>query len=531
MPKLKFFSPKKQNLLKKANLIFIFILFIINLESFNCQETESDYEECDYFPSIFDTHCFNDILIFNNKKYQAGNFATNKNGDIILQFSEEDELSSSRLFYGLTKDGKNFFLNQTSSTKEINVNIDEIREQYGLINPYRIYHSLNLFVPIKDDPNKGNQYLFSINSYSSLVELYDLNNENNTNYIWNFNDFFNLDEDIYFFPYDFSLFESSKESAYFLVIIPKVDVYVDMLNSSFIKKFRFKSFGNEAYEEISSTSYNDYLYNRIINAFYMEDYRTLVILTYGEIEDNSQDYEYEDIRLSRRLRNNYEFTFKFYNYNLKPLSYANDMKLDIELNYINYQGEELFFKSIYLGNQYVIFAYIIYYYDSFIVLFEFLQINYFSETKRISTIEWGESLLYNFVFDESLSDFIKIDNRRLAFIYNSGIVENSNGGETIPRLRNLNIQNNDKLLIILIIDIIQSSNYLTIRPYVFNINNLVPKMGLSSYMYNGYLLFTTNTILEKDNSNFEDSEDYFSIFMAFSYGNGTDDTIEIIRLN
>ena len=50
-------------------------------------------------------------------------------------------------------------------------------------------------------------------------------------------------------------------------------------------------------------------------------------------------------------------------------------------------------------------------------------------------------------------------------------------------------------------------------------------MGLSSYMYNGYLLFTTNTILEKDNSNFEDSEDYFSIFMAFSYGNGTDDTI------
>ena len=38
--------------------------------------------------------------------------------------------------------------------------------------------------------DKKNQYLFSINSFYSMVELYNL--DNNDYYIWNFNDFFVL---------------------------------------------------------------------------------------------------------------------------------------------------------------------------------------------------------------------------------------------------------------------------------------------------------------------------------------------------
>ena len=183
----------------------------------------------------------------------------------------------------------------------MDVDVDEIRDEYGLYNLDEI-NSLNLFVTIKNDPNKANQYLFSINSYSSLVELYNFNDENNTNYIWNFNDFFNLEEDSYIFPYTYSLLEFNRESTYFLVIIPKIDIDEYMLNTSFIKKFRFKSFDKEAYEEITSLSYNEYLYNFIINAFYMDDYRTLVVLTYAELEGNSPvNGEY----FSRRLTNYY----------------------------------------------------------------------------------------------------------------------------------------------------------------------------------------------------------------------------------
>ena len=65
--------------------------------------------------------------------------------------------------------------------------------------------SKNLFISFKND--KKNQYLFSINSYNSMVELYDLNNDNNNYQVWNFNKFFNLNEDDYFYPFEFELFE------------------------------------------------------------------------------------------------------------------------------------------------------------------------------------------------------------------------------------------------------------------------------------------------------------------------------------
>ena len=180
--------------MKKADLFFFLIIFLSTLTIFYCQVEGN-----------------NNILIFDSRKYQAGNFAANKNGDILLQFSEFNEDYSSRLFYGFSKDMKKYFLNQTSFTKEIEIDINEIIGEYGLYNPYGIYNSFNSFASVNNDPNKNNQYLFSINLYSSLVELYNLNNDNNTHYIWNLNNFFNLDEDIYFFPYDFSILELKKE--------------------------------------------------------------------------------------------------------------------------------------------------------------------------------------------------------------------------------------------------------------------------------------------------------------------------------
>ena len=278
------------------------------------------------------------IIVFKHKNYRAGNIAKNKNGDLVFECFEGDEQSSSRLFYGLTKDGRNFFSNQPSYTKEININMDEIIDDYGYFNIYGIYNPINLFVSIKNDPNKGNEYFLSINSYYSTVELYNFNNDNNTHYIWSLNKFFNLDEDLYIFPYDYVLFELSKESIYFIAFIPKVNVYEDMIGANFIKKFRFKSFDSEAYEEIASISYNDYLDKRIIDTFFMDDYRTFVVLACEKVE----------IRRIENREYKYKFAFKFYNQNLKTLSYAKDIILesDILIDYFYLEVEGFFFKSI-----------------------------------------------------------------------------------------------------------------------------------------------------------------------------------------
>ena len=312
----------------------------------------------------------------------------------------------------------------------------------------------------------------------------------------NLNNFFNLDEDIYFFPYDFSILELKKESTYIFMIIPKVDINEDMINSSFIKKFRLKSFDNEAYEEISTVLYNEYLRNRIIDAFYMDDYKTLVVLTY--------------------VKQSFDFYFKFYNHNLKPLSYVNDFRLYSSLFY----NDEMLFKSIYLGNQYVLFAYVKDYWVIYIQ-FDLLKINYLSSANYFSPIRDKDLNVYNFNIDEFIYDFVKIDDKRLAFIYTSSISESLSPW-------GLDSQNNNKLLFIILIDMIQNLEDFTIRLYTFNLDNLVPKMKFSVNAYNGYLLFSSTVILgEGSNNNIGGSQDYFSIFMTLGYANGTDDTIDI----
>ena len=339
----------------KMDYYLILFLFLSNIKTFYCQGHGCD----EYFSSINNPYCFNNILIFDQKKFQANNFAMNKNGDFVVEFSEDNILSSSRLFYGLIKDGSYFFNNQSSYIKEINIEYNETKRTYDFYNYYGIYNSLNLFISLKNDSNKTKEYLFSINPDYSTVELFNFNN-NNTHYLWNFYNFFNLDEDDYIFPYEYVLFELKKESTYFIAFIPKVNVYEDMLNITFIKKFRFESFNIDAYEELNSIKYDkDCLHYKIINIFFMEDYGTFVVILSGEIY-------VESIKSSRRMGYEPIWAFKFYNHNLEALSYAKDMRLiNSYLYYYFYQEGELFFKSIYLKNQYVIFAYYLDFYLKF----------------------------------------------------------------------------------------------------------------------------------------------------------------------
>ena len=44
-----------------------------------------------------------------------------------------------------------------------------------------------------------------------------------------------------------------------------------MYNVSFIKKFRFNSFNDNTYEEISTVNYADYNNSQIINVFLMDN--------------------------------------------------------------------------------------------------------------------------------------------------------------------------------------------------------------------------------------------------------------------
>ena len=555
----------------KLKNINSFILFFICLSAFEfiyCQEKvgesnhtrnldevgqnqEDDYDpnseplkdnfgllSCRSEPDIYNKECFNNIIMFNHKKFQVNNFAANKNGDVLIQYNEYnnyDEENSSRLFYGLRKNGSYFFSNESSFTREFNISIDEeILENSDFLNSYIKQDSKSLFVSIKN-VNKKNQYLFSINSYSSTVELYDLNNNNNNYIVRSFNKFFNLDEDDYYFPFEYELFEIKDKSEYIIVFFPIYNVDEDILDVSFIKKFRFKSFDINAYEELSSINYEDYLNCIILNAFLLEESKTLVILSFNEtiIDEMLYDQlvsrrvlgEGNYARLNRRIQsitNDYppyqavsKFNLKFYDQKLKSLLGSKEVILINHLAY-SYQGINIFIKSLYLNilnKQFVIILYLIengednHYYFIF-NLFEINILDYISNENAIYPVKLGYVTRDNIDFNLKYSpnDFIKINDKKVVFMY----LDESFGN----------------LLSIIIINVNLDDEILNALDFGIYLDDYTPTQ-IKGFAYNGYLLFSATGIEENYYEyNDENSNNYLSVFIAFGYSNSTNNEIE-----
>ena len=200
------------------------------------------------------------------------------------------------------------------------------------------------------------------------MELYDLYNDNNRYITWNFEDFFNSGENIYDFEYDFDLFELKNDSSYFIVFIPKSLVNENMALKKFIRKFKFQSFDNSAYNEIKSISYFGYLDTKIINIFYLDDFETLFVFFYNENElkitcdkataiesGNGGEFDPPVQHMEYRRRALFIQKYRVDIYG-KDLNFHGCMDV-IEFNFK--YNQLLYFKSIYLGKNYVIFSYIV----------------------------------------------------------------------------------------------------------------------------------------------------------------------------
>lgn len=103
----------------------------------------------------------NTFFFYKGTNYRGGSFATNRNGDIVIEYSS----GLRRLFYGFKKDGSYFFNstdyeNIPSKIIDIDVKINATR-----------FESRNLFIQTKNGNNK--EYLLSTGTFSS-TELMDL---------------------------------------------------------------------------------------------------------------------------------------------------------------------------------------------------------------------------------------------------------------------------------------------------------------------------------------------------------------------
>ena len=358
-----------------------------------------------------------------------------------------------------------------------------------------------------------------------MVELYDLNNGNNNYLIWSFHKFFKIDPDDYLFHFDYELFEIKERAEYIIVFIPQIYIDNDILDVTFMKKFRFQSFDINAYEDRGSITYEDFLDTKILNVIFMDDSNTIVVLSINK----NIGYYYSPCEMRRILGYSrakwlincklyFKLNLKFYNSNLRPLKYIKDVELVNYLNRYYYQGEDIFIKSLYLnifGEPFVFYVYS--YGDDSDFTFNLFYINYeeFKNDENILYPELYPDLLQ--IYDDgfyfaSPNEFVKIKDTQVAFMY-------------------INKLYPEQLVIILI--------YLDFYNWEFNPRKSIININLENYYptqikgfaYNNHLTLSLTCGIGNNNGYFynQNFDNYLSMFMNFGYANGNDSTIDISK--
>ena len=512
---------------RNNNFYLFILLFLFSRNNFNCQYKDVRISNCLFNDqdkySLLNEFCFNNVLMFKDKDYH---FAKNTNGDLIVQlhdYSENDELSNSRMFYGLKNDGR-YIISNDLYIREFNLDVDENKKNKNNKN-FELSNSKILFVAIPNIDQIQNEYLLSINSKNSLVELYDLNNIENNYFTWNFYQFFGLNENDAIGLCDFEIFELKKESKYIIAFIPKNFIDENIKNSIFIKKFRFESFNAGAIKEINSIKFEKYVNKKILSVFLMDDKENaLGVLTFetNYRRRNSEIMSPFDGSSLRKLNNHNIFNLIFY------INYFEIKRTEINHDQIkdHFREEFLFIKSLYMHDYLTLFIFCNYFQSLYFLLYE---LNYYELTNLISALEF-ENNRYQpsgaYSIDESINDLVKLDANRFAFVF-IGYFDFNYQVCMRRNLQSLYPKGNE--LAILIININENIREMEMTEYYINFETLKPTSHISLILYNDYLLLGGSVIIEKSYYETENSLDYLSMFMILGYAEGTDSCIDISK--
>ena len=456
-----------QTMKYNSKLYFLLLIFLIKLITISSNTCKTNAK-------VSNTACFTDLIKFDQKNYRAGHAITTKNGELFIEYSLDAD-SSERLFYGLKKNGRNYFPDD-SFIKVIDVGNDE--------NVYNRYESMNRLVKINNGTNDGKEYILSISTFRTVVEIYDIEN-------WDFkikNSISYFGHQI--FSFTFQILEAKYNNEYiYICAFSHDDNYEENgvtkgYEKGFkgtIASFKFSSLDFDtdlvATGTVETLKYSD----RVITCFIIEEKNLVAVIFVKEFDGKNK------------------FMINYYNFDMSK-AYNEYIKL-YEFGLSNLvEGDGIYFKAIYLTNLYLAFAF----YDdkssskSFkfrvIKLLKDNSLNKFEDkiSKDLNT--------YDLNPDMTLNDFIKYDNERLVFISNKDC-------------------NN---FIILLFYFSDTYSKMKIRYYSYSLENYVLKKEMSIYFWNDYLLYTPSYYLSSDN----DKKTY-SMLMIFGFANGTDFTMDI----
>ena len=438
-----------------------------------CSEIEFKEGICSIENEVIKTQWLNNIILFNDRKYRYGSLAINSKGDLIVEFSTEEN-NGIRLFYGLKQNGNFFFKNSENS----GISTKIIKLNYGEEALMR-YESENIFITVD---NKNEEYLISISLYFGYVELYDFQTNNQsfvkTENFTGYNIYTSRSQLI-----EITSSENKKEYLHVFVGQNKDD----LLYKNFylvLHKYNFSNsiIGlNDGYNIIKSEIKNKIFGSRTVSAYTTDS--NLIILFYF---------------------NNKAFFISIYDNNLNEKN-----NTIIESNIANPNGNiGIFFKCFYLKNNLGVFIYFKGQNDyAPQVKIEEIENDFIKEKMNISLL----SIEFRFNVEPMLSDSIKINNNRFSFITSSY---------------------DKSQLFILLFDLYNNDNNIKIRLYkiyLLDLYNFHLFREVKSILYNNYLTISLSVCysLQCRNTTSDDNNNYFSMLIIFSYINGTDTFIDL----
>ena len=462
----------------KIRLIFFVLLFILSLDTVFCAG-------CHNIIDLSNKNCYNDVITFNHDNWRSGHACTTNNGELIVEFSLNDGESSKRLFYGLNKNGRYYFPGEP-----VYKQINSMTCQDCDSNNYRgRFESRNLLVNVGSETK---QYLFSMSSYYSLVELIDF--ENGFNYLtWNMSKFFSLTRPI--FSYEFSLFEIGTSKTYISAFIESAGFMQDpddnnklkeYSNSVTIKKFKLKSFSNSNYKEISTPVTISNTYNgRVVSAFRLHNSQKIALL-YIKPRDNTDN-----------KGGNYKI--KIYNE-----AFSEHKTCSIYDNVENlWVGYGIFVKGISVKGDYAALAF-------------FHDGDYSKNSLVFKFVEYnsGKDDCFNYIYEYKFtSDQFRPD------IQSNGLYRLSDDRIVLFSTKDYNSIEYGSLYM-QIFDFYNNFKKVKIRRYIFSYPGKRFAKEMEASLYNNYIVFSST--LSNSNQN-----KTFAILMIFGFANGTDHEIDI----
>ena len=374
------------------------------------------------------THGICNIILIGDKDFSYVNLANYSNGDLIVETTSLPG-SSKRMFYGLKKNGREFF-NANDLNKKTYYYSIEAKDQIGNDKNQRLEAEI-FMATINEGENKGNQYLVSIGSNSSYTELYDFNN----NKIYQ-------NQTSSFLSRQMNNIRGTVINYQLNNINYVLFGYINSYEHNFyITKLKF----NEIDIGTSNPNLNYFNNSNIVGktlSCFMTDLKYIMCFyvnfttynysyNYGDYYNNYYNYSYNYSNNYNNYYNNY-YNY-YYNFgNIKVIQNIEDNKnfSEIKGTYIQdmYITDSIFFKAVHYKEEIGIFIYYYYYYSKnylnpYQISILYNPVILFKKYDN-DLVDYSNSFIRTvldkrvFNFDCSLNDLIKISTEKICFFFN-----------------------------------------------------------------------------------------------------------------